>query len=361
MDYLEPEAIETILASDGSIDSDRAPKLDTDRLLEMYRGMLLARRFDDRLLNLQRQGKLGTFAPVRGQEAAQVGSAAALRADDWMVPAFRENAAALWRGTPLDGLFLFVAGFNEGQAIPEGQNDLPTAVPVATQLPHAVGIGYGLKFQESDSVVLTYFGDGATSEGDFHEALNFAGVFGAPVVFLCQNNHWAISVPREKQTRSETLAQKAVAYGIQGVQVDGNDLLSVYKATSDAVRRAREEGLPTLIECVTYRLHVHTTVDDPSLYRSEKEVERWRRYDPLDRVREHLKARRKLSDKQHDKLEKELKDEIESGWKKARDAIKKLDDPSVIFDHIFAEPTPLIEAQRAEFERLQGAGKASDG
>jgi TPP-dependent pyruvate/acetoin dehydrogenase alpha subunit len=203
---------------------------------------------------LQRQGRIGTFAPIKGQEATQVGAVAALRKEDWLVPAFREAAAAIYRGTPLSDLFIFLAGYNEGGHIPEGQNDLPIAVPVAMQIPHAVGIAYGIKYRKQPHVVMTFFGDGATSEGDFHEGLNFAGVFNTPTVFVCQNNQWAISLPREKQTKSKTLAQKALAYGIPGIQVDGNDVLAVYAATQEAVERARSGKGPRPRNCTGWLL-----------------------------------------------------------------------------------------------------------
>lgn len=349
MKALEPIEILSILDDEGNIDSDLAPELESDELISLYKAMLQARRFDERLLNLQRQGRLGTFAPVKGQEAAQVGSISAVEPDDWMVPSFRENAAALWRGAPIDGLFLFIAGYNEGQAIPEDQNDLPVAVPVGTQIPHAVGMAYALKLRQSDRVVLSYFGDGATSEGDFHEALNFAGVWQTPCIFVCQNNHWAISVPREKQTGSFSLAQKAAAYGFPGIQVDGNDVLAVRRATDEAVKRAREESMPTLIECVTYRMEVHTTADDPTRYRGDEEVEQWEKRDPIQRLRTYLQNQNLLSDENQDRMEEEIKEEIEAGWQAAQETIDGFSDPAVIFDHIFETPPALLERQREAF------------
>src|SRR5439155_425244 len=215
---------------------------------------------------------------------------------DWMVPSFRETAAMLWRGWPIEKLLMTFAGQLEGcQPAPE-QHDLPITIPVGTQLPHAVGLAYAAQYRGDDVVVMAYFGDGATSEGDFHEALNFAGVWHVPVVFVCQNNQWAISVPLKKQTHSRTIAQKALAYGLPGLQVDGNDVLAVYAATKEAVDRAREGNGPTLIECVTYRLGVHTTADDPTKYRSEEEVREWERKDPLTRFVEYLRKKNLLED-----------------------------------------------------------------
>jgi TPP-dependent pyruvate/acetoin dehydrogenase alpha subunit len=220
VDYL------SILDENGRCDRDLEPEIPDEALLRMHRTMLLSRRFDERLLTWQREGLIGTFAPVKGQEASQIGAVAALEENDWLVPSFREAAASLWRGTPLTSLILYNAGYNEGVSIPEDKHDLPISIPVASQIPHAVGLAYAAKYRGAGEVALTFFGDGATSEGDFHESLNFAGLLGAPVVFVCQNNHWAISVPREKQSASKTLAQKALAYGIHGIQVDGNDVLA---------------------------------------------------------------------------------------------------------------------------------------
>jgi pyruvate dehydrogenase E1 component alpha subunit len=283
----------------------------------MYRTMVLCRRFDERMLSLQRQGKLGTFGPTQGQEASQIGAAATLRDEDWLVPSYRETCIAIWRGIPLSGLLLYNAGYNEGGKIPEGHNDSPIAIPVGTQMLHAVGIGYGINRRQEDRAVLTCFGDGATSQGDFHEAMNFASVFKTPVVFFCQNNQWAISVPREQQTMSRTLAQKALGYGMNGVQVDGNDVLAVYVAVKEAMDRARDEREPTMIECVTYRMSVHTTADDPSKYRSDKEVEKWEKRDPIARLQFYLKEKDILSDKQIESTEQEVKSQVTEAWDEA--------------------------------------------
>jgi pyruvate dehydrogenase E1 component alpha subunit len=317
----------------------------------------LGRRVDERLLVLQRQGRIGTFPPITGQEAAQIGAVAALQKEDWLVPAFREAAAALYRGAPLSGLFIFLAGYNEGSRIPDGQNDLPIAVPVTTQIPHAVGIAYGMKYRKQPQVVLTFFGDGATSEGDFHEGLNFAAVFNTPTIFVCQNNQWAISLPREKQTKSKTLAQKGLAYGIPGIQVDGNDVLAVYAATQEAVARARASKGPTLIECVTYRLSLHTTADDPKKYRSEEEVKQWEKRDPIPRLQKYLRSRGLLSPKDLDALEDNIKAEINAGWREAQEQMEHFDDPLVIFDHLYAERPPYLEEQRDAFRQLFAARK----
>ena len=343
----------SILDSDGSLDTALEPKLSPEQLQRLYRGMLLGRRLDERMLRLQRQGRIGTFAPIKGQEASQIGSVCTLEARDWLVPSFRETASMLWRGWPIEKLLAFYAGRLEGgQSGPE-QRDLPVTIPVATQLPHAVGIAYGIQYRDEDSVVMVYFGDGATSEGDFHEAANFAGVWHGPVVFLCQNNQWAISVPLKKQTNSRTIAQKAAAYGFPGIQVDGNDVLAVYAACHEAVDRARAGDGPTLIECVTYRLAMHTTADDPTKYRTEEEVKAWEQKDPLTRFRAYLEQRKLLDDG----LEQQIDEEIAAAVRRFEAAPPA--DPLVAFDHVYAETPPHLAAQRAELEvRLRADGAA---
>jgi pyruvate dehydrogenase E1 component alpha subunit len=330
----------SILDSDGNLDTALEPKLADTDLRSLYRSMLLGRRLDERMVRLQRQGRIGTFAPTKGQEAAQVGSIYTLRPTDWMVPSFRETAAMIWRGWPIEKLLLFFSGHLEGGQPAPDQHDLPITIPVATQLPHAVGLAYAAQYRGDDVVVMAYFGDGATSEGDFHEAMNFAGVWHVPVVFVCQNNQWAISVPLKKQTHSRTIAQKALAYGLPGIQVDGNDVLAVYAATREAVERARTGDGPTLIECVTYRLGVHTTADDPTKYRSDLEVAMWEQKDPLTRFRAYLEKRNLLEEG----LEQQVDDEI-------AEAVRRFEatppaDPLVMFDHAYAELPPDVQAQR---------------
>jgi pyruvate dehydrogenase E1 component subunit alpha len=339
----------SILDSDGNLDTALEPKLADTELRSLYRSMLLARRLDERMVRLQRQGRIGTFAPTKGQEAAQVGSVFSLRPTDWMVPSFRETAAMIWRGWPIEKLLLFFAGHLEGGQPAPDQRDLPITIPVATQLPHAVGLAYAAQYRGDDVVVMAYFGDGATSEGDFHEALNFAGVWHVPVVFVCQNNQWAISVPLKKQTHSRTIAQKALAYGLPGIQVDGNDVLAVYAASLEAVERARAGNGPTLIEAVTYRLGMHTTADDPSKYRSEEEVKAWERKDPLSRFTVYLEKRNIAIAGVDADVDAEIAAAV------ATFEAMGPADPLGMFDHSFAEPPASLEAQRAEVaERLRG-------
>jgi pyruvate dehydrogenase E1 component alpha subunit len=345
VDYL------SILDEEGNTDRDLEPEIPEDLLYKLHRAMLLGRRFDERLLSLQRQGRIGTFPPIKGQEAAQLGAVALLRPSDWMAPSFRETAAELWRGKSMESVILSFGGFNEGGWIEENRNDLPIAVPVGSQIIHAVGIAWAIQYRQKDDVVMTFFGDGATSEGDFHEGMNFAGVYQAPVVFVCQNNQWAISVPRSKQTRSKTLAQKALAYGIPGIQVDGNDILAVYSAAKEAVERARSGGGPSMIECVTYRLMMHTTSDDPKRYRTEAEVEEWEKKDPLPRFQKYLIAKGMLSDEKIEELESEIKAEIQEAVEKTEGRMETLGDPLDMFEHAYAEMPPNLQEQREELTR----------
>jgi pyruvate dehydrogenase E1 component alpha subunit len=356
--HLEPQfTVEhlSILDSDGNLDAALEPELPPEDLKRLYRAMLLGRRLDERMLKLQRQGRIGTFAPIKGQEASQIGSVSTLVPTDWMVPSFRETAALLWRGWPIEKILLFYAGYLEGGQPPPDQRDLTIAIPVATQLPHAVGLAYAAQYRGDDAVVMAYCGDGATSEGDFHEALNFAGVWHVPVIFVVQNNQWAISVPLKKQTHSRTIAQKALAYGFPGIQVDGNDVLAVQVATREAVERARSGGGPTLVECVTYRLGVHTTADDPTKYRSEEEVKAWERKDPLTRFVAYLEKKNLLEPG----LEQAIDEEIARGVT-AFEATAAAD-PLGMFDHAYAELPAELVAERAELEARLAATTRTEG
>ncbi len=362
--YLEPETgIEqlSILDENGNLDAGLEPGISDDLHLKMYRAMLLGRRFDERMLDLQRQGRIGTFPPIKGQEAAQIGSVAALRDRDWLAPSFRETAAEIMRGRSLESILLYYNGYNEGTIISDNQHDLPMSVPVASQVLHAVGLGFAAKYRRTDEVVMTFFGDGGTSEGDFHEGLNFAAVYQAPVVFVCQNNQWAISIPLARQTRSRTLAQKALAYGMPGMVVDGNDILAVHKAATEAVARARSGGGPTFIECVTYRIMMHTTADDPKKYRSEEDVERWKARDPLIRYRKYLADKGILPGHRVSELDEEVKEEIGTAVNRAEEQMKSLGQPLDMFDHLFAELPAELRSQKNALAEELARSKADKG
>ncbi|HLC58927.1 MAG TPA: thiamine pyrophosphate-dependent enzyme, partial [archaeon] len=242
-----------VMDENGNVDQTMMPKITPDVIKKIYEGMILTKIFDETALSLQREGRMLTFATARGQEA-QIIPAFVLRKSDWVVPAFRENGIMIALGYPMEMLYQYWSGDEAGMKVPDGMNCLPAAIPVSTQVAHAMGVAWAEKLKKTDSVVVSYSGDGSTSKSDFHEALNFAGVFKVPLIHIIQNNQWAISVPRSKQTAAETLAQKAIAYGFEGVQVDGNDVFAMYKVISEAVEKARKGGGPTLVEMYTYRL-----------------------------------------------------------------------------------------------------------
>lgn len=336
-----------VLDANARLDDELDPQLDDDKALNMYRWMVLAREADQRMLKLQRQGRLGTFPLCTGQEAASVAPALAMQKKDWFVGAFRELGGRLARGERLLDYMLYYNGYEEGNGTPKDKRVMPIAVIVASQLLHAVGIAQAMRYKKQDSAVVVFVGDGGSSEGDFHEALNFASVWNSPVVFIVQNNHWAISVPRSKQMKSRTIAQKALAYDMPGIQVDGNDALAMYRATSEALLRARKGDGPTLIEAETYRLLQHTTADDPTKYRSDDEVAPWRAKDPLLRFEKYLRSRGLWNDDQEAALRAECKKEIDQ-------AVQQLESypeakPDAPFDHVWAEATADLQAQRAEF------------
>ncbi|WP_336345464.1 pyruvate dehydrogenase (acetyl-transferring) E1 component subunit alpha [Halalkalicoccus ordinarius] len=336
-----------VLDREGNVDEELDPDLSEERLLELYRGMKRARRLDERAIALQRRGESGTIAPALGQEAAQVGSAVALAEDDWMVPSFRENAAYLARGTPPHALLWYAMGMEEGAEIPDGQNDLPPSIAVGSQAIHAAGLGWAQAIKGEEHATIGYFGDGATSEGDVYEGMNCAGVYDAHTVFFCQNNQYAISVPREKQTRAETIAQKAIAAGITGVQVDGNDVLGVHRVVEEALEMARK-GEPVLVEAMTYRQSMHTTADDPSVYREREEEEGWEERDPIDRFETYLEGRGILDDETREEIEEAIEEELAEAVERAQEGREEID-PAEMFDHVFSELPPELESQRAAF------------
>ncbi len=305
-----PPAALRVLAEDGTLVGDD-PGLSPGRLAEMYRLMLLARQFDRRMLALQRQGRIGTFPMLEGQEAVQIGSAMAMEPDDFVYPSYREHGVQLARGVPIDVVMSYWRGLPNASWDPARYRMAVNTVPIATQLPHAVGHSYVSARSGDGSVTVVYFGDGATSEGDFHSGMNFAGAWKTPTVFICSNNGYAISVPFGRQTGAATVAQKAGAYGFEGIRVDGMDPLAMYAITKSALERARSGGGPTLIEAVTYRYGGHATADDPTRYRNAAEVETWRARDPIDRFRRFLERRDEWDEALEEKVAAEVADEVE--------------------------------------------------
>ncbi|MFB6223954.1 MAG: pyruvate dehydrogenase (acetyl-transferring) E1 component subunit alpha [Haloarcula sp.] len=345
-----------ILDADGNIlPNAEEPDLTADQMLSMYEDIKLARRFDQRAISFQRQGRIATYAPMAGQEGSQVATSYALDNQDWLFPTYRDHAAKYVHGMSLSSLLKPLRGLREGYAISDDVNVMPEYIPIATQVPQAMGMAWGYKLRgDTEKAVLCHLGDGATSEGDFHEGLNFAGVFDVPAVFVCNNNQWAISVPRERQTASETIAKKAEAYGLEGVRVDGMDPLAVYKVTREAINKAKNsagsECRPTLIESVQYRYGAHTTADDPSVYRDEGEAEEWRQKDPLDRLEGYLYNKGVLDDEQlatiEDRIEAQISDAIE-----VAEAAET--DPSRIFEHVYAEMPARLQEQQEQLTTLR--------
>lgn len=339
----------TVLRPDGELEPGREAALSDEQLRDACELMLFSRAFDEKGFSLQRQGRFGTFSPVRGQEASVVGAAFSLDpARDWVVPQYRELPALLRQGLPLEQFMLTFLGDPRGGAAPEGVNVLPIQIGLAAQLPQAVGLAWGHALQGRDSVVAVFCGDGASSEGDFHEACNLAGTLRAPVVFVVQNNGWAISTPRARQSAAATLAGRAPGYGIPGALVDGNDLLAVHQVVADAVARARAGEGPTLVETLTYRLGDHNTADDASRYQPAEELEAWAPRDPISRVLAHLRTR-ELWDDAHDTA---VRERIAARIDEAVRTVEAMEPPGVehLFEHVTETLSPRLQGQRAELQ-----------
>jgi pyruvate dehydrogenase E1 component alpha subunit len=336
-----------LLRPDGTLTGEAPVDLDTTR--DLYQAMVVGRVYDRKCTAMQKQGRLATYAPFEGQEACQIGAVAPLHQNDWVAATYRDAAAMWFTGYPMVNLILGRTGDERGGQIPEGVNVLPPSITVGGHMIHAVGTGWADKIMGTDAVSLTMFGDGATSEGDFHEAMNFAGVFRTPTVFFCQNNGWAISLPFEQQTAAEALVDRAAGYGMPGTRVDGNDLFAVISATTEAVENARSGAGPTFIEAMTYRVGPHTTADDPGRYRTEDLTTEWQLKDPIIRVRNYLVANEAWDQEWEDTVAAEASEQVEQAVADA-EALEPFSGDDV-FDAMFAQPTKTLVDQRTMLRR----------
>lgn len=349
------------LRENGSVDPALDPALPADDLLFLFRNMLLLRALDEKAVSLQRSGRIGFYVPSTGQEASEIGSGFALADGDWIFPSYRDHGVALVRGYPLSTLIgqLFgnASDAMKGRQMPNHWCDrsinlVSVSSPVATQLPQSVGAAYAAKLRKERIAVIAFFGDGGSSTGAFHVAMNFAGVYRTPNVFFCNNNQYAISLPVSRQTASGSIAVKAAAYGFEGVRVDGNDPLAVYRVTRDALAKARAGGGPTLIEALTYRVGPHSTSDDPSRYRTEEELAAWQEKDPLRRIARHLVRIRILDEKGAGALADEARENVARAVKECEGAPPV--PPESLVEDVYAEmPWHLVE-QRTLLRRTEG-------
>jgi len=340
-----------VLDEKGKADQKLMPKLSKEEILKLYEYMVLTRIFDEKAFNMQRQGRIGTYAQSLGQEASAVGSAFALKEEDWVFPSFREHGVFIVKKMPLAQYLQFWGGDERGAKIPEHINIMPPTIPVSTHIPHAAGRAWAAKLKGEKIVSVVYFGDGATSRGDFHEAMNFSGVFKVPCVFICQNNQWAISVPFSRQTAAKTIAQKAISYGFEGIRVDGNDIFAVYITTKQALDKARNGGGPTLIECLTYRMGDHTTSDDAKRYRTLEDVEAWKKKDPIARLEIYMSKKRILTDSIKENIWKAATEKVEQAVKDY-EAIPK-PQPEDMFKYIYSDMSQELKSELAEFQEIE--------
>lgn len=345
----------SILKEDGSFDAKLEPKIPAADLVQLYRTMTLTRTFDTRMVTLQRQGRISFYLPGPGEEATVVGAAYALEDRDWIFPCYRESGAAFQRGvTPqviADQCFGNENDLTKGRQMPvhwafASKNIASVSSPIATQIPQAVGAAWGAKLKKSGDVALAYFGEGATSHPDFHNAMNMAGVLKAPAILICRNNGWAITTPRELQTAAESFAIKGVAYGVEGVRVDGNDVLAVIATVRKAAEKARQGLGATLIEAVTYRMSSHSTSDDPSVYRDAHDVDSWQPKDPLRRFRTYLEGKGLWDAAKEEALLAEIKETIDKAITTAEST--KGPKAETLFDDVYAEIPPHLQLQKQE-------------
>jgi pyruvate dehydrogenase E1 component alpha subunit len=336
------------------IDEEREVEgLGEEELLAIYRSLVLLRTYDERSLVYHRQGRIGTYAIFWNHEAMQAGSVHALAERDWIFPSYRESAIGLLRGIPAATILHWWRGHPAGWWNPADRNVASICVPIGSHVPHAAGLAWGKKLKGEDAVAIAYFGDGATSEGAFHEGANFAAVMGAPLILFCNNNQWAISTPLDAQTRAETLAAKAAGYGMPGVRVDGGDVLAVYEATREAVERGRAGGGPTFVEAVTYRAAPHATADDPRAYIDMQRVEQERENECVGRYERYLRRLGVLDDAIAEDAKAEALDVMKRGIAEAE--AEPGPDIGLLFEHAYANPPASFAAELAELRRILGS------
>jgi len=325
----------SILDSAGGFDAKLGKGLiPDDDAVKLYEHMVLCRQLDEIAFKLQRSGRMGTYPQNWGQEATSLGAAYTLEKTDWLVTCYRENAGLFWRGLPMEYILWHWMGDERGNQIPEGLHVTPIAIPIGTQMLHATGLAWAAKYRKEDGIACTFFGDGATSEGDFHEAANFAANLDLPVVFFCQNNGWAISVPTKIQCSAPTIAQRGLAYGMDCVQCDGNDIFAVVKVMNDAIKRARKDHRPTFIEALTYRIGDHTTADDARRYRDAAELDAWKLRDPIVRLGHYLRGKKLWTDKKEMELVEGAKAEVSAVVERAEGIAPP--DKSEMFNSMYA-------------------------
>ncbi|MBA2475641.1 MAG: 3-methyl-2-oxobutanoate dehydrogenase [Actinobacteria bacterium] len=345
-----------VIGDGEGVPDGRVDGLDDADLLDLYRSLVLLRTYDERSVVYHRQGRIGTYAIFWNHEAMQVGSAHALADEDWIFPSYRESAIGLLRGIPASTLLSWWRGHPAGWWNPADYNVASICVPIATHVPHAAGLAWGKRLRGESAVAITYFGDGATSEGAFHEGANFAAVMRAPLILFCNNNGWAISTPLAAQTRAETLADKAVGYGMPGVRVDGGDVLAVFEATREAVERARAGEGPTFVEAVSYRAAPHATADDPRAYIDLARVEEEKRRECVGRYEGYLRRLGLLSDEEREEIRSGAAALMREGI--ARAEAEPAPDPSILFEHALASPPPSFAQDLAELRRILGRTEA---
>jgi pyruvate dehydrogenase E1 component alpha subunit len=346
---LEDKTLRIIDNAGKIINKELFPDLDNETIIKAYKSMLYARTADEMAISYQRQGRMYTYPPNMGQEAIHIASGMIMRQNDWLVPTFRELGVMLAKGVSVKEIFIYYMGNEQGSNFKQANHVLPICVPIGSQFLHATGIGYSINYRKKDEVVFSFIGDGGTSEGDFSEALNFAGVWKVPVIYIIQNNQYAISVPVQNQTKSINLAVKAVAFGLPGIKVDGNDFFAMYVACKEAFEHVRAGKGAVLIEALTYRKGAHTTSDDPTKYRTKEEEQEWDKTDPLIRLKRYMDDKG-IWNEDEEKLIENYKQEIDQQFTEAENLTPyQLED---VFDYMYDEMPDILKKQKTDYQKF---------